>query len=724
MSQSYLEISLPTHADRPFSIHLDSHLKPYRCNFGECVDTQFSTTGCLLRHEREVHKIHGHGAKAYLVHNDNGVEPSEEDITPSFSKRPSAGDAATHTMRHPSKNPHVCSFRDCDHFLHNESGDEENVSEYMGGAHVLAPPATVCSRTLSSKSNDNVGRKGSDFLEKHIRSKHTVTLGPQYDPKLTTVPPSIKPEEPKEGNERIMVDLDFLQRLELKISDLQSRVEECEAAPGSPNNSPICDSRDSVNSVSDLGHRSIQATRGSRHFDDDIIVYGPEVKKGRRGALNAEGPSLAIARWKRFGADQRFEAVDEAMFSRRVVEDVSSRPLLGFFEEYQSNGRLWRKRVEISSPAFFELLKEVSCHNSDSGFYEGIFHVAEPFIILFLNRKQLTDYVENTNESTQAKEHAKFILHFLKSEFSDISRLLDNFESVTPPNLVRYCDLWMLYRPGTTVYSRANGEWEAFIVDSLDGMQIRDAYQEVRRASPDNYRSFTRLDIGAWSMDFDGEVYGRVWSIHCVAPFHGVRDIGSLPLVPMNFLLDEEAIRDSLLSRGKEFCAFQGQHYQESEISPSQSTRVMVDHLTYQRRNGWLISINGKYGPSSVKSQSWKDSRYSDWDTSGEAFDRRPRRYTSPRSLVRHFEDDYCSRDYLPDHVDELEDTQAEPCRRYSTDHPLHVNVREFEKYNLIRPDAKMDELALMLCPQHVRAFCFRDKVWSKCIPRLIPCEI
>lgn len=48
------------------SKHLDSHLKPYRCKSNECSDTHFSSTACLLRHEREAHGMHGHGAKPFL----------------------------------------------------------------------------------------------------------------------------------------------------------------------------------------------------------------------------------------------------------------------------------------------------------------------------------------------------------------------------------------------------------------------------------------------------------------------------------------------------------------------------------------------------------------------------------------------------------------------------------------------------------------------------------
>ncbi|TID18283.1 putative c2h2 finger domain protein [Venturia nashicola] len=40
--------------------HIDSHLKPFRCKSSKCNDLQFSSTACLLRHEREAHDMHGH----------------------------------------------------------------------------------------------------------------------------------------------------------------------------------------------------------------------------------------------------------------------------------------------------------------------------------------------------------------------------------------------------------------------------------------------------------------------------------------------------------------------------------------------------------------------------------------------------------------------------------------------------------------------------------------
>ncbi|PHH64701.1 hypothetical protein CDD81_4142 [Ophiocordyceps australis] len=45
---------------------IDSHLKPYRCKVKTCQAARFSSTACLLRHEREAHGLHGHGEKPFL----------------------------------------------------------------------------------------------------------------------------------------------------------------------------------------------------------------------------------------------------------------------------------------------------------------------------------------------------------------------------------------------------------------------------------------------------------------------------------------------------------------------------------------------------------------------------------------------------------------------------------------------------------------------------------
>lgn len=50
----------------PYSKFIDSHLKPFRCKVESCSKQEFSSTACLLRHEREAHGMHGHGERPHL----------------------------------------------------------------------------------------------------------------------------------------------------------------------------------------------------------------------------------------------------------------------------------------------------------------------------------------------------------------------------------------------------------------------------------------------------------------------------------------------------------------------------------------------------------------------------------------------------------------------------------------------------------------------------------
>ncbi|KAF2765410.1 hypothetical protein EJ03DRAFT_280072 [Teratosphaeria nubilosa] len=47
---------------------IDSHLKPFRCKIESCAKQEFSSTACLLRHEREAHGMHGHGDRPHLCY--------------------------------------------------------------------------------------------------------------------------------------------------------------------------------------------------------------------------------------------------------------------------------------------------------------------------------------------------------------------------------------------------------------------------------------------------------------------------------------------------------------------------------------------------------------------------------------------------------------------------------------------------------------------------------
>ncbi|TKA22569.1 hypothetical protein B0A50_08139 [Salinomyces thailandicus] len=58
----------PTKLKCNYDKFIDSHLKPFRCKVDACAKQEFSSTACLLRHEREAHGMHGHGDRPHLCY--------------------------------------------------------------------------------------------------------------------------------------------------------------------------------------------------------------------------------------------------------------------------------------------------------------------------------------------------------------------------------------------------------------------------------------------------------------------------------------------------------------------------------------------------------------------------------------------------------------------------------------------------------------------------------
>ena len=470
------------------------------------------------------------------------------------------------------------------------------------------------------------------------------------------------------------------------------------------------------------GNPREMATRpGPRPIRDDtdtvveIIDVPPAPKHPKAPAQPDAGPRLEVLRLKKhlnpYGDPKVVKDVE--VEENNPLIKVSFSHLLAVTREFDRNKQYWRTSINIASPAFARLVKGIPALSAQLNPVDGDIEITEPFIGLFLSRQALNKALESKSldgftgeDLTQIHSHVRFVLNFMRSDFDTISRKLDNLESDKPDDEVTYPEMWMLYKPGTIVYSLENGEYEAFVVDSLRGMQKR------QRVSHRNY-SHGRLDLTCFSVGYDGEIFGRVWSQHSISPFHGSKNISTLNLVPEKFLPDAAKVKASLIERGKAFWALQGQQYREytgkmySQHTTEEASRVMVDHLTYQRRNDWPITINRKRGPSEAQGKHWRDNRFGrpcrndDWME----VPRHRRLHNSPPPP-----DDV--RDWSPERQGaDVEYHHA--YSRYKIERPAIRTEDEFKQYDAMDPKEEPDEFAALLCPQHVHGYCLRDKVWK-----------
>ncbi|KAL8941963.1 MAG: hypothetical protein Q9216_001943 [Gyalolechia sp. 2 TL-2023] len=413
---------------------------------------------------------------------------------------------------------------------------------------------------------------------------------------------------------------------------------------------------------------------------------------------------------------------DRVLSNFQKLHNPSNRHILSVFREYDKKKNYWRRSLQIQCPPFVDLIRRIAYTNVTLPAADDMLCLKEPFMPLFHIRYQLANFLHSkTNNldgvvTAQAKEYTILILDFLENESQDVMRVQDDLKVCDPLGVITYEHVWLLYTPGTIVFSRQDGEYEAFVVESVRGCQ---------RHSPAYNSRFTHSDIEitCWSIDYDGEIFGRVWTNHCLTPFEGLKEISSLELVPEAFLPDRDAVKASLVERGQNFWGLQGQCFKEytgevwSSHTDEQPIRVMVDHLTYQRRMGWPIRIDQKRGPANAQSKNWRENRFA------------RRRRSAPRVVscsperpgrVNHWHNRnvyaYGDRERDMINVDHYsnQDQYESACSRYDCDRPPQASNALFKTYDVLKPDTKPDEMTRLLCPQIVHGYCLRDKVWKK----------
>ncbi|KAL8771618.1 MAG: hypothetical protein Q9209_003062 [Squamulea sp. 1 TL-2023] len=451
-------------------------------------------------------------------------------------------------------------------------------------------------------------------------------------------------------------------------------------------------------------------TRFAEAYDTSAAPSEPKKAvdvDGGEDSTDYEGPKVEIKRMKKsynHHGDSRVER-DRTTPNALTSIDLSKEYLLSVFREYDRKKNYWRRTLEIHSPPFIELLRRLAYSNLDLPASDDMLRLKEPLMLLFHSRTKLTEWLKTTH----------FILNFLENEYQDLVKVQNDLDACDLSSVIKYEHAWLLYAPGTLVFSKENGEYEAFVVESLRGCQ---------RHQPSYNSRFTHstLEITCWSINYDGEIFGRVWSTHYIAPFEGLKEISSLDLVPEGFVPNRESVKETLVERGSRFWALQGQCFREytGEVWSSHihedPIRVMIDHLTYQRRMNWPIEIDRKRGPANAQSKNWRENRFSKAQKGPRApYDYppppplRPLRPSQNRNIYAHGDD----RDYSPDRNNN-QDQHEEAYERVDCDRPPQAVNAFFKKYDSLAAGTEPDEMTKLLCPQLVHGYCLRDKVWKK----------
>jgi hypothetical protein len=215
--------------------------------------------------------------------------------------------------------------------------------------------------------------------------------------------------------------------------------------------------------------------------------------------------------------------------------------------------------ITIHSRPIIKALRRFITYWPETSVMGNSITVTEPYSIIIHHLDQLVAYQATYKNNEQridspteclveeevcdktTYEHIQVLRDFLdgshKKEIAD-----ERLRHLRTPAIVTYPMLWMLLKPGITVYTEISGRLAACVVSHV-------------RFTPAIFKNAGAYHLQLWYLDFDGRYVGRRKHFTTVFPFDGEREVTSLNVFPAENYDTEDGgeLRRKLEARGEKW---------------------------------------------------------------------------------------------------------------------------------------------------------------------------
>ena len=260
--------------------------------------------------------------------------------------------------------------------------------------------------------------------------------------------------------------------------------------------------------------------------------------------------------------------------------------------------------INIRSRFLLDYLRHIVLYYPTVSFDSDELVLEEPFCMLLHYRQELKgardsaekaaskiDSADGDNSST-GFEHLTYLIDCLEQRYAD-SLSQEMLRNQACPAMCTYEWMWLLFKPGSVVYSLVDGVLEAFIVEEhdRDARKAKDHKMRPRKISTMDDLERTRcqesLHVTVWYLAFNGKHLGRRREKYNIPKFDGEKSIISLPIFPQDFLKQDKRVHESLstqeylLHRGQQFFEMTRRSYRHYDgvtaNAPKRTVRLTLE---------------------------------------------------------------------------------------------------------------------------------------------------
>lgn len=226
-------------------------------------------------------------------------------------------------------------------------------------------------------------------------------------------------------------------------------------------------------------------------------------------------------------------------------------------------------RVDIGSDHIRQALRQIVTYSPESTLSRGITYMSVPYCLFYHHRDAITAY-QRTFKGAKDYDESIGRLDCMTQKpgfkpcdeitYNHLGELRNAIESQNlaavleekkrhdqSPALATFGMLWLILKPGTTVYTKIHGRLAACVIKAFNFSPPF----SLRRES-------TAYRVQLWHLQYDGKVLGRHELTRWISAFEGEKKFINLEIIPAEFYdaYDGGQLRKSLEARGEKYFKF------------------------------------------------------------------------------------------------------------------------------------------------------------------------